>query len=107
MGFRIFFCKQKNIRIKPLSAIKYKFWFIMRSFGNYLCIFLWIKILSYFRVSTSQVILGCYPVLVIFLSIFILHEKFYYRYILGIFVCIVGSVIIVLNERKPQASQIK
>ena len=105
LGF--YFCKQKNIRIKPLSSIKYKFWFIMRSFGNYLCIFLWIKILSYFRVSTSQVILGCYPVLVIFLSIFILHEKFYYRYILGIFVCIVGSVIIVLNEKKPQASKVK
>ena len=102
-----FFCKQKNIRIKPLSAIKHKFWFIMRSFGNYVSIYLWIQILEYFRVSTSQVIAGCYPILVIFLSILILHEKFYYTYIVGIFMCIIGSVIIILNERNPGASKIK
>ena len=102
-----FFCRQKKIRIKPLSAIKHKFWFVTRSFGNYVGIYLWIKILSYFRVSTSQVIAGCYPVLVIFLSIIILHEKFYFRYIISVFVCIFGSSLIVLNEKNPNASKIK
>ena len=102
-----FFCKRKNIRIKPLSAIKHKFWFVSRSFGNYVSIYLWIKILSYFRVSTSQVIAGCYPVLVIFLSIIVLHEKFYFRYIISVFVCIFGSGLIVLNEKNPNASKIK
>ena len=101
------FCRQKGIRIKPLSAIKHKFWFVSRSFGNYVSIFLWIKILSYFRVSTSQVIAGCYPVLVIFLSILILHESFYFRYIISIFVCIFGSALIVLNEKKSNVSKIK
>ena len=105
LGF--FFCKQKGIRIKPLSAIKHKFWFVTRSFGNYLGIYLWIKILSYFRVSTSQVIAGCYPVLVIFLSILVLHETFYFRYIISVFVCIFGSALIVLNEKNPNASKIK
>ena len=79
----------------------------MRSFGNYVSIFLWIQILGYFRVSTSQVIAGCYPILVIFLSILILHEKFYFRYIIGIIVCVIGSGIIILNERNPNASKIK
>ena len=102
-----FFCKQKNIRIKPLSAIHHKFWFAVRSFGNYICIYLWIKILSYFRVSTSQVISGCYPVLVIILSTIFLKEKFYFRYIIGIFVCIFGSSLIVLNEKNPNSSKIK
>ena len=102
-----FFCKQKNIRIKPLSAIKHKFWFATRSFGNYIIIYLWIKILSYFRVSTSQVISGCYPVLVIFLSILILHEKFYFRYLISVLVCIFGSGLIVLNEKNPNASKIQ
>ena len=105
LGF--FFCKQKGIRIKPLSAIKHKFWFIARSFGNYICIFLWIKILSYFRVSTCQVIVGCHPVIVIYLSILILHETFYFRYIISVFVCIFGSALIVLNEKNPNASKIK
>ena len=102
-----FFCKQKNIRIKPLSAIHHKFWFTVRSFGNYISIYLWIKILSYFRVSTSQVISGCYPVLVIILSTIFLKEKFYFRYIIGIFVCIFGSSLIVLNEKNPNSSKIK
>ena len=102
-----FFCWKKGIRIKPLSSIKHKFWFVSRSFGNYLGIYLWIKILSYFRVSTSQVIAGCYPVLVIFLSILVLHEKFYFRYIISVFVCILGSAMIVLNEKNPNASKIK
>ena len=102
-----FFCKQKNIRIKPLSAIHHKFWFAVRSFGNYISIYLWIKILSYFRVSTSQVISGCYPVLVIILSTIFLKEKFYFRYIIGIFVCIFGSSLIVLNEKNPNSSKIK
>jgi drug/metabolite transporter (DMT)-like permease len=102
-----FFCWKKGVRIKPLSAIKHKFWFVSRSFGNYVSIFLWIKILSYFRVSTSQVIAGCYPVLVIFLSILILHEKFYFRYIISVFVCIFGSALIVLNEKNPNVSKIK
>ena len=106
-GLGFYFCSQKKIRIKPLSAIKYKFWFIMRSFGNYVGIYLWINLLTYFRVSTSQVIAGCYPILVIFLSILILHEKFYFRYILGIFICIIGSTIIILNEKNPHASKIK
>ena len=91
-----FFCWKKGVRIKPLSAIHHKFWFVARSFGNYVSIFLWIKILSYFRVSTSQVIAGCYPVLVIYLSILILHEKFYFRYIISVIVCIFGSALIVL-----------
>jgi len=105
LGF--YFCKQKNIRIKPLSSIKHKFWFISRSFGNYVSIYLWIKILMYFRVSTSQVIAGCYPVLVIYLSILILHEKFYFRYLIGVLICILGSAIIVMNEKNPGASKIK
>ena len=102
-----FFCWKKGVRIKPLSAIHHKFWFVARSFGNYICIYLWIKILSYFRVSTCQVIVGCSPVLVIFLSILILHEKFYFRYIISVLVCILGSALIVLNEKNPNASKIK
>ena len=100
LGF--YLCKRKNIRIKPISLTKHKFWFFMRSFGNYIIIYLWIKILNYLRVSTAQVISGCFPLLVIFLSIIILHEKFYFRYLLGIIFCIIGSAIIIMNEKKQE-----
>ena len=100
-----FFCLHKNMQIKPISSIKHKFWFFMRSLGNYAIIFLWIKILNYLRVSTAQVISGCFPILVILLSIIILHEKFYFRYILGVLICIIGSAIIIMNEKNPEAAK--
>ena len=97
------FCKYKKIKIKPIKEIKHKFWFFMRSIGNYFSLFLWISTLSYFRVSTTQVINSCFPIIVIFLSIFILHETFYLRYIIGIFICIISSAMILKNERTSEA----
>ena len=38
-----YFCKKKNIHIIPVSLIKYKFWFFLRSFGNYIGVFLWLN----------------------------------------------------------------
>ena len=97
------FCKYKNIRIKPVKEIKHKFWFFMRSLGNYFSLFFWINTLSYFRVSTTQVINSCFPIIVIFLSVFVLHETFYFRYLFGILICIISSSMILTNERSPDA----
>ena len=101
------FSYMKNIEITPHKAIKHKFWFFFRSFGNYVGVFLWINMMNYFRVSTCQCIAGCFPVGVLFLSIWILHESFYYRYLFGIIFCIFGTTIIVLNEKKPEVIQNK
>ena len=98
MGY--YFCKQKHIYIKPISKIHHKFWFFFRSFGNYIGVLLWVRMFSYLRVSTGQVITNCFPVLVIFLSIIYLHEKFYWRYVFGVIICLLGSTLIVLNENK-------
>ena len=102
-----FFCRKKGVRIKSLNDIRHKFWFVLRNFGSYISTFFWIKILSYFRVSTSHMIADCSPALVIFLSILILHEKFYFRYIIRVFVCIFGCALMVLNEKKLNVSKIK
>ena len=55
---------------------------------------------SYLRVSTGQVIKNYFPIVVIFLSLIYLHEKFYWRYVLGVIICLIGSGLIVLNEKK-------
>ena len=34
------FCRNKGIRIKPLNAIRHKFLFVLRNFGNYISTFL-------------------------------------------------------------------
>ena len=98
-----FLCKYKRIRITPHREVKHLFWFYMRHFGNYFCVMLNLTVLSYFRLSTSRVFFCCQPVVVIFLSIIVLNEKFYYRYILGIIICFTGSALIVLNDKKPQS----
>ncbi len=98
MGY--YFCKTKHIYIKPVKEINHKFWFFLRSFGNYIGVYLWVRMFSYLRVSTGQVITNCFPIVVIFLSVIYLHEKFYWRYVLGVVICLVGSGLIVLNENK-------
>ena len=38
--------------------------------------------------------------MVIFLLIIILDETFFWRYIIGVFICLIGSGMIILNENK-------
>ena len=98
-----FLCKYRNIRITPHREVKHLFWFYIRHFGNYFCVILNLTVLSYFRLSTSRVFFCCQPIVVIFLSIIILNEKFYIRYIIGIIICFTGSALIILNDKKPQS----
>ena len=98
-----FSCKYKKIRITPHREVKHIFWFYVRHLGNYFCVILNLTVLSYFRLSTSRVFFCCQPIVVTFLSILILKEKFYNRYIIGILICFSGSALIVLNDKKPQS----
>ena len=96
-----YFCKRKNIQIHTYSNIQRKFWFLVRHCGFYLMIVLWVVMNIFFRVSTYQCIVNCNPVIVLIISSFLLNEKFYPRYIVGIIVCFFGAFLIILNERKP------
>ena len=96
-------CYYKKIRITPHREIKHIIWFYFRSLGNYFFVLLNITVLSYFRLSTSRVFLSCQPLVTIFLSIIFLSENFYFRYLLGILIGLMGSTIIALNDKKPQS----
>ena len=96
-------CKQRNVRITPHKEIKHMVWFYLRSVGNYFCVALNLKVLSYFRLSTARVFFCCQPLVIIYLSIIVLNESFYIRYLAGIIICLCGSSIIVLNDKKPQS----
>ena len=101
LGFCV--CKYKNIHIQSHSEIKHLNWFFLRNATAYIFIISWIKMYSYFRVSTITVIGGICPLIIILLSVFILRDKFYMRYIYGVALCFIGSAIIILNDRKPQS----
>jgi len=99
--------KRKNERITPLNEIKNKSWFYLRSGGNYFIIVLWILELSYFRVSTCQSFTNCNPIIILFLSSFILHEPFYIRYVFGVFISLIGALMIVFNDKKDKGASLK
>lgn len=97
------FCKYRNIHIQKHSEIKHLNWFLLRNATAYIFIISWIKMYSYFRVSTITVIGSITPIIIILLSVFILRDKFYMRYLYGVALCFIGSAIIITNDRKPQS----
>ena len=98
-----YICKKNRIHITTHSEVKHIVWFYFRYLGNYVTIVLGIKLFSYFRLSTGTVITGCTPLLVIIFSVIFLGERFYLRYLIGVLICILGSSIIVFNDKKPQS----
>ena len=96
-------CHLKGHRITPHSEIKHLKWFIVRNGGAAVAIYCWVKTMEFFRISTVTVMGGTCPLFILFLSILILNESFYWRYLIGIILCFIGSAIIVLNDRKPQS----
>ena len=101
IGFCI--CKYRKIHIKTLSEQKHLKWFLLRNATAFIFISCWIKMYSYFRVSTISVVCGTGPLIIIILSVFLLGEKFYFRYIIGVFLCILGSSVIIFNDKHPES----
>ena len=101
IGYSI--CKYKKIYIQKFPEINNKKWFLLRNATAYIYITCWVKMYSYFRVSTISVIGSTAPLLIIILSVILIGEKFYLRYLYGIFLCILGATIIILNDKKPES----
>lgn len=105
MSISYYFIKKQGQRIPRFSEIKNKFSFIIRECGAYVILLFYLEITSYFRVSTCQCIYGCHPIIVLILSVFIINEKFYWRYVVGMGLSFVGSILILLNEVQPAQRQ--
>lgn len=82
------------------SEIKAKLFFFLRTNLNFFGVQLNITAIWYLRVATVQIISSLNPLVTTFMSIFILKEQFYIRYAVGIITCLIGSLFIVLNEKK-------
>ena len=95
-----------NERILRPSEIKFKLPFLIRTNFNFFAVSLFTISIWYLRVSTVQIISSLNPIIVTYLSVILLKEKFYNRYIVGIILCLIGSFMIINNEKK-QSSEVK
>ncbi len=93
----IYYNKEKLV---PLNAIKIKKWFYIRIFFNYLNIIFLVCCMIYLRAATAACFSSSAPIFIILLSVCILKEKFYWKYLIGVVICFFGTSMIVLNERK-------
>lgn len=89
-----------NNKILKFSEIDCKIYFLLRTNLNYFSVLFFTISIWYLRVSTVQIIGSLTPIIVTFLSVIILKEKFYNRYLIGMIICIIGSLFIINNEKK-------
>lgn len=104
-GISYYLIVKKKQKIPKLSEISSKFWFVCRECGAYVILFFYLEMTTYFRVSTCQCIYGCHPIIVLLLSIVIINENFYWRYVVGMILSFFGSILILLNEVQPAQRQ--
>ena len=99
-----FYTKQKILSINELPL---KLWFLIRANANFFYNAFSISALWYLRASTVQIIILLSPLLVLVLSHFLLKEPLYIRYLFGGIMCVGGSMIIILNEKKSPSKSTK
>ena len=100
--FHTFYTKQRFLKISELPL---RFWFLIRANANFFYNAFSISALWYLRASTVQIIILLSPLLVLLLSHWFLKEPLYWRYLVGGIMCVGGSMIIILNEKKSKPSQ--
>ena len=81
-----------------------KKWFLLRIRANFFGVASMTVALWYMRAATTVIIQNIHPLFILIGSHFILREKFYMRYIYGLIICFVGTLIILLNESKLSKS---
>ena len=98
---------KKGQSIKKLSDIRYKFWFIFSKLGMHFSIILWLKELTYFHASSIQSIINCSPIVFTILSCLFFKQTFYARYALDILLSLIGTIMVVLNEKYEEDNDLE
>ena len=90
----------KNETMTPFSQLKNNIWFWVRVIIQFVALQTMLMLISFFRVSTATCFISMAPLAIVVMSCMLLGEKFFMRYIYGIFICFGGVLLIVMNEKK-------
>lgn len=93
---------KKQESITSFSQLKNNVWFWVRIIDQFFVFETVLFLISFFRVSTATCFVSMAPVVILIMSSAILGEKFYMRYLYGIFICFFGVMLIVTNEKKKK-----
>ena len=94
------FMRFKNETLTPFSQLKNNIWFWVRVIIQFVALQTMLMLISFFRVSTATCFISMAPLAIVVMSCMLLGEKFFMRYIYGIFICFGGVLLIVMNEKK-------
>ena len=94
------FMRFKNETMTPFSQLKNNIWFWVRVIIQFVALQTMLMLISFFRVSTATCFISMAPLAIVVMSCMLLGEKFFMRYIYGIFICFGGVLLIVMNEKK-------
>ena len=78
---------------------------LLRANFSFFSMCFWTFAVFYLRITTCQIISTLSPILIIVFSIIFLNEKYHSRYAYGILFGIIGSITIILNEKKLKANK--
>jgi drug/metabolite transporter (DMT)-like permease len=95
-----FMMKKNNVKFISILDIDKKLWFQLRTTGNYFGFITNVFCMMYLRSSTAACFNSAKSIFTLILSIIILKERFHLRYLVGLIICLAGSLMIVMNEKK-------
>ncbi len=90
--------KNKQILDPRKFTTNTQFWLCVRTFGQFLAIIFSLNSLEKLRVGTANTFISMTPVAVILLSVFLLKERFHWRYPIGVLICFSGVLLMISNE---------
>jgi len=98
--------RYKNIEILDARKLQKtsQIWLCIRTFGQFLAIIFTLSTLEKLRVGTANTFISMTPAAVILLCVFLLKERFHWRYPLGVVICFFGGILIISNEGKAHQS---
>jgi drug/metabolite transporter (DMT)-like permease len=91
---------KNQIQIIPLKEIENRFWFFIRTVGQLIFLISYILSMRELRAGTTSSIMSLNPIVVIILGTFLLKEKFHIRYLIGISICFLASLLIISSDKK-------
>lgn len=91
--------RNQNIKTPTYNQVGDTVWLTIRNVSNYCSATALIVCFNYMRLATAIVFSALSPIFACIFSVLILKEKFHVRYIIGIIICLSGSLIMILNEK--------